>query len=124
MKFKQVDKNAKADLVVEFTYADHKDGFPFDSKGGVLAHAFFPEDGRIHFDEAEFFTENSHDGVNLRIVAAHEFGHALGLDHISTPGALMNPYYRGFNPKFNLHEADIYEIQKLYGVYAKFYRLN
>jgi hypothetical protein len=115
LNFFEVDKTAKADFEIEFSYADHRDGHPFDSKGGVLAHAFFPTDGRIHFDDAETFTENSYDGVNLRIVAAHEFGHALGLDHISTPGALMNPYYRGFTEKFGLHRADIEEIQALYG---------
>ena len=115
LKFQEVNRNSKADLEIQFFTGDHKDGYPFDRKGGVLAHAFFPEDGRIHFDDDELFTEHKFDGVNLRIVAAHEFGHALGLDHITTPGALMNPYYRGYTEKFSLSEADINDIQTLYG---------
>ena len=39
-----------------------------------MAHAFFPQNGKIHFDEAEHFTENTKEGINLRLVAAHEIG--------------------------------------------------
>lgn len=53
-------------------------------------------------------------GYSLFLVAAHEFGHALGLDHSSVPEALMYPMYR-YHEDSPLHEDDIKGIQHLYG---------
>ncbi|XP_040837322.1 matrix metalloproteinase-9 [Ochotona curzoniae] len=53
-------------------------------------------------------------GYSLFLVAAHEFGHALGLDHSTVPEALMYPMYRYLEGS-PLHADDVDGIQKLYG---------
>lgn len=77
-----------------------------------MAHAYFPVyGGDAHFDDAEQWTINSYRGTNLFQVAAHEFGHSLGLSHSDVKAALMAPFYRGYEPNFNLHSDDIDGIQ-------------
>lgn len=110
--------NADADIIIQFAIGNHHDGYPFDGIGSVLAHAFFPGDDRggdTHFDDAETWTFNSSEGVDLFMVAAHEFGHALGLAHSSNTDALMYPWYQGYIEGFKLPLDDVQGIQSLYG---------
>lgn len=105
-----------ADIEIKFGAGEHGDGIPFDGSGGVLAHAYFPGPGEIsgdaHFDEGEQWSNNG-NGIDLMTVAAHEFGHSLGLAHSTIPGSLMFPMYSGIMRA--LHADDIAGIQTLYG---------
>ncbi|XP_071781039.1 collagenase 3-like [Centroberyx gerrardi] len=108
-----------ADIMISFGRQSHGDGYPFDGPDGTLAHAFAPSSGiggDAHFDEDETFTFRSNTGYVLFIVAAHEFGHSLGLAHSEDPGALMHPVYSFRNPDtFVLPQDDVNGIQSLYG---------
>ncbi|XP_062887323.1 stromelysin-3 isoform X2 [Mobula hypostoma] len=110
-------QDAHADIIIDFTRYWHGDNLPFDGPGGVLAHAFYPQtpqQGDIHFDYEELWTTDNDRGIDLLHVAAHEFGHVLGLQHSQVPKSLMAPFYT-FRYPLRLAEDDRQGIQYLYG---------
>jgi hypothetical protein len=113
--FTQSSGTAGSEFRVDFTTGDHGDGTPFDGAGTVLAHAFYPQDGRIHFDDAETWG-TSHGGgtTDLQTVALHEIGHALGLRHSGVGDAVMFAFYGG--ERRALHEVDIKGMRSRYPV--------
>ncbi|KAL2238585.1 UNVERIFIED_CONTAM: Metalloendoproteinase 1 [Sesamum indicum] len=103
-----------ADVKVSFETRDHGDGSPFDGPNGILAHAFWPTDGRMHFDAEENWTPYVAKGsYDLQTVGLHELGHILGLGHSQDPKASMFAYFQP-GERRDLNEDDIRGIQTLY----------
>ncbi|MCF6346595.1 MAG: matrixin family metalloprotease [Thiomicrorhabdus sp.] len=115
LSFTQVDDQA-GDIVLAGEYI----------WGSEIAHAltgrsFIEQEGEtfsaiawseIHFSEGVYWSVNGSLGYDFLTVATHEIGHALGLGHSETVGALMYADYQGIN---SLQADDIAGIQTLYG---------
>lgn len=114
--FEEVAQGSPADVVIGFHDGDHGDGSPFDGPYNILAHAFEPTAGRLHFDGEEnwSFPPPGKDQIDVIWVAMHEMGHVLGLQHSSDPNAVMYAIVNIGQSRRALYQDDIAAIQALY----------
>ncbi|KAI3866882.1 hypothetical protein MKX03_027115, partial [Papaver bracteatum] len=123
INFTRTDEYRLADITIGFYYGDHGDGVTFSKN--ILAHAFAPPIGMLHFNgdiiwSTNFGLEKRQDAYDLESVATHEIGHLLGLGHSSIPDAVMFPSLASRTKKTELTSDDILGVQKLYGANATY----
>jgi hypothetical protein len=63
------------DIDILFVRGKHGDGLPFDGPEGIVAHAFYPTAGALHFDADENWTLNQSGGINLFQVELYYCGY-------------------------------------------------
>ena len=113
-RFTRTQDHQNADMTISFHRRNHGDGSPFDGRGGVIAHAFQPPNGRFHYDADEPFAVGAVRGTfDFETVALHEIGHLLGLGHSEERDAIMFASIAQGRTK-GLHEDDIRGIKALY----------
>ncbi len=72
-------------------------GKALDGNGGTLAYNYFPSVGDMVIDTNDNFYDNTtSDSQVLRFILAHELGHALGMEHVTSADQsfLLEPTYQ------------------------------
>ncbi|CAF4174533.1 unnamed protein product [Adineta steineri] len=94
-----ISQYEEADFELAFIHRVHDPIRRFDGPGGTLAYSYLPPSGVIRFEAEELWTDDyTKTGFNLRLVATHVIGHALGLGHSNEPSSIMFERYQLFQP--------------------------
>ncbi|KAK1430382.1 hypothetical protein QVD17_13073 [Tagetes erecta] len=113
--FSKAATRESADIKISFARGAHRDVAPFDGRGGVMAHAFAPTNGRLHFDVDDRWSVGAVPyAYDIETVALHEIGHILGLGHSQYRNAIMWATI-GAGESKGLTLDDIRGLRALYG---------
>lgn len=119
INFVEVTDGGEAFGVLNANSADLRIGGHDLNSADVAGHAFFPPGpgangvpGDIHFDTQDTWTING-VGTDVFLIALHEIGHAIGLDHVNVAGQIMQPIVPN---QPGLGSGDILGAQYLYGI--------
>ena len=69
----------------------------------MVARGFYPEDGRLHFDDAESGSAGT-DNVDLQHTAIHEMGHCLGPDGAEVGTVRFVPVHGAVRVRVRVHD--------------------
>lgn len=95
-------------------------GQPIDGPGGISGTATFPNASinRIRFDTDNTWSVDGSGGTDVRRLAVHEIGHAIGLLH--PPGVLARMNHSVSSAYDGLLPTDVAGVQAIYGPTAGF----
>jgi hypothetical protein len=87
--------------------------FDPSTKDGLTTYSYYPSSGRLVSARVEIGTKGN-NAVDIRSVAAHEFGHAIGIDgHSANPDDMMYPTYTP-NVPLQITQSDLNTLKTAY----------
>lgn len=116
IQFQQVAASVDADIAFTVGAIDGLDNVLGTTQYWYSGSSFVSAD--IEFDSGEGWYNSgssvvSSDGLDFFMVALHEIGHAIGMDHYNTTPAVMNAFLN--TSIHDLQASDIHGIQAIYG---------
>lgn len=111
VRFRPVRNGEEPDLTFSWASASHGTCRPFGVDFSVAHTGPVGPGNFVHFDAGHRWSPEGSKGESLLVVAAHEAGHVLGLDHSADPTALMYADAKRSEPT----ASDLAGLHSLYG---------